>query len=122
MKLMLCRHCGDVVKMRAEARTCICGRSKGRYLEDNATVEQTEGSLSLALHNYDLRTAVEAFDESPAAWHPLMVFRAYLNPLSETDVRYVPAESPASGEPDDSSPEARTPPEAPPHDEDAPAT
>ena len=109
---MLCRHCGDVVKMLPEERACACGKSRGRYLADMSTVEQTEGTLSLALHNHDLRTAVSAYDEEPRLWHPLMVFRAYLNPLCESDVRYV------AGEPDDVSPEARTPPEAPPHDED----
>jgi hypothetical protein len=91
MKLLVCRSCGDIVRVRREARTCVCGRSSGRYLEDNATVEQTEGTLSIALHNHDLTSAVEAFDEAPQGWHPLMVFRAYLNPLCETDVRYTPA-------------------------------
>lgn len=125
MKLMLCRHCGDVVQMRPQVRVCVCGRSRGRYL-DQATVEQTEGSVSLALHNHDLRTAVEAFDENPAVWHPLMVFRAYVNPITEGDLRFAepgpddestdaPAgtlETPAG----DGAPEAHTPPEAPPDD------
>jgi hypothetical protein len=118
MKLMLCRQCGDVVQMRPELRACACGKSRGRYLADQATVEQTEGSLSIALHNHDLRTAVQAFDENPGPWHPLIVFRAYLNPLSENDVQYVPGEPVDTT--DDDSPEARTPPEAPPHPEDTP--
>lgn len=108
MKLMLCRACGDLVLIRPEPRQCLCGKATGQYLEDEATVVQTAGTLSIALHNHDLRTAVAAFDEAPGAWHPLMVFRAYLNPLSETDIRYL------APEPDDSSPEAHTPPEAPP--------
>jgi hypothetical protein len=44
---------------------------------------------TIALHNHDLRDALAALHESPDAWHPLMVFRAYLNPRCETDVRYV---------------------------------
>lgn len=90
MKLLLCRSCGDVIRMRPELRSCFCGVSSGRYLEDNSTVEQTEGSLSIALHNHDLRAALDAFDDTPEPWHPLFVFRAYLNPTSEPDVRYLP--------------------------------
>ena len=89
MKLLVCRNCGDVILMRPEARSCFCGKSSGRYLEDKSTVEQTAGTLSIALHNHDFHTAVAAFDEAPAGWHPMFVFRAYLNPLCETDVRYV---------------------------------
>ncbi len=90
MKLLLCLSCGDVVRMRPEARACWCGASSGRYLDDEI-VEQTDGALSIALHNHDLRAAIDAFGASPDAWHPLMVFRAYLNPRSEPDVRYVAA-------------------------------
>jgi len=39
---------------------------------------------------------VEAFDESPDAWHPLMVLRGYVNPRSEPDVKFVPAQSSVS--------------------------
>jgi hypothetical protein len=98
MKLMVCRSCGDVVLLRREPRQCACGQAQGRYLDDNSTVEQTEGTLSIALHNHDLRAAIDAFDVTPDGWHPLMVFRAYLNPLCETDVRYVPAADPPPGE------------------------
>ncbi|MEJ7599407.1 MAG: hypothetical protein WKG01_15985 [Kofleriaceae bacterium] len=90
MKLLLCRDCGDVIRMRPEVRACFCGAASGRYVDDEL-VEQTEGSISIALHNHDLRTALDAFDQSPDGWHPLMVFRAYLNPRSEPDVRYVPS-------------------------------
>lgn len=90
MKLLLCRACGDVIKLHPGApRSCLCGASSGRYLDDHATVEQTEGTISIALHNHDLRAAVEAFDDSPDGWHPLMVLRAYVNPRSEPDVRFV---------------------------------
>jgi len=70
VKLLYCPTCGDVVQMRPVLRSCLCGVSSGQYLEDGSTVEQV-------------------FRNEPAAWHPLMVFRAYLNPHSETDVVYV---------------------------------
>jgi hypothetical protein len=90
MKLLLCLACGDVIKLQPAPRSCLCGALSGRYLEDLSTVEQTEGSISIALHNHDLRAALEAFDASPDAWHPLMVFRAYVNPRTEPDVKFVP--------------------------------
>lgn len=95
MKLLLCLDCGDVVALRRELRTCACGAVRGRYLEDLATVEQSEGSISIALHNGDLGAAIEAFRKAPDAWRPAFCFRGFLNPRSEPDVRWVPAEPPA---------------------------
>lgn len=92
MKLLLCLDCGDVVALRPERRSCACGAVSGRYLDDLATVEQSEGSISIALHNGDLKAAIEAFRKTPDAWRPAFCFRAYLNPRCESDVRYVPAE------------------------------
>jgi hypothetical protein len=92
MKLLLCLNCTDVVKMHDEMRHCRCGQSSGRYLEDGSTVEQTRGSMSIALDNYGLRDAIGAFRSNPNEWHPLMVFRAFLNPLSEPDVVYLEPE------------------------------
>ena len=80
--------CADVVKMSGQLRHCQCGQSSGRYLDDGSTVEQTRGSISIALHNHELRDAISVFHD-PHEWHPLLVFRAFLNPLSETDVVYL---------------------------------
>ena len=89
MKLLYCPTCNDLVLMRPEPRTCFCGKSQGRYREDRSTVEQTIGTVSIALHNHDLRAAFETFFEDPSVWHPLMMFRAYINPHCESDVVYV---------------------------------
>lgn len=90
MKLLMCTSCFDVVRVRPEPRTCICGATTARYI-DNENVEQTAGSVSIALHNHDLRTALEAYAAAPDAWHPLFVFRAYINPTTEPDVKFVAA-------------------------------
>ncbi|MBA3540418.1 MAG: hypothetical protein H0T79_12470 [Deltaproteobacteria bacterium] len=96
MKLLHCLTCGDMILLRPEHRTCFCGASGGHYLEDGETVEQTAGTVSIALHNHDLRTAMQAFHHDPTVWSPLMVFRAYINPHCETDVRYVAPSPPAA--------------------------
>jgi len=89
MKLLLCPRCGDIVLVRRTPRSCVCGATRARYLADNNTIEQTRGSVSLALHGHELRDAVQIFAEQPEAWHPLFVFRAFLNPRCEADVRWV---------------------------------
>lgn len=89
MKLLLCLNCADVILMRGQTRHCQCGQSSGRYLDDGSTVEQTRGSMSIALDNHGLRDAISVFHSNPHSWHPLMVFRAFLNPLSEPDVIYL---------------------------------
>lgn len=38
MKLLYCQRCGDVVALRLESRTCICGASNGHYKEDQLHV------------------------------------------------------------------------------------
>jgi hypothetical protein len=76
--------------MRLETRQCLCGAARGRYLADRATVEQTVGSLSLALNNHDFSLAQEIFNEAAHQWSPFFVLRAYLNPTCENDVRWVP--------------------------------
>lgn len=90
MKLLLCTRCFDVIRMYPDPapRSCRCGAASGRYVDDE-NVEQTVGSISIALHNHDLRAALEAYRDAPGAWHPLFVFRAYINPTSEPDVAFV---------------------------------
>jgi len=34
MKLIYCPECQDIVKLTREDRTCLCGKSHGRYLND----------------------------------------------------------------------------------------
>jgi len=34
MKLIFCNECHDIVSMRYELRSCDCGRSQGRYVDE----------------------------------------------------------------------------------------
>ncbi len=34
MKLLRCRICDELVRLRGESQSCQCGASKGRYLDD----------------------------------------------------------------------------------------
>ncbi|MBB6053120.1 hypothetical protein [Armatimonas rosea] len=89
MKLLFCGYCHDIVRLFPERRTCHCGRSWGQYLEDNSTTIQTANTLSLGIANPDFWRAVEVYQESPEHFSPELSMRAWINPLTEEDVRYI---------------------------------
>lgn len=89
MKLLYCAHCGDVVRLFPEKRSCLCGKSWGYYEEDNATTVQTYPSLSLGVANPDFRSAMEFFSKDPNYFSPALSIRCWVNPLSEPDVKFV---------------------------------
>lgn len=89
MKLLYCPHCGDVVRLFPERRTCKCGKSWGQYLDDGSTTVQTWPSLSLGIANPDFQAAQQAFAASPETFSPLLAMRCWINPLSEPDVKLV---------------------------------
>lgn len=93
MKLLYCVHCGDVVRLFPEKRFCKCGKSWGNYLEDNSTTVQTYPSLSLGLANPDFQQALNAYVENPNYFSPVLAIRAWINPLSESDVTFVAGEA-----------------------------
>jgi len=80
------------VSLLPEKRFCKCGKSWGNYLEDNSTTVQTYPSLSLGLANPDFQQALNAFVENPNYFSPVLAIRAWVNPLSESDVTFVAGE------------------------------
>lgn len=58
MKLLLCVHCYDVVKMSTkELRKCDCGSVSGRYV-DHINVEVSGDPIVLGFNNSSLERAV----------------------------------------------------------------
>jgi len=92
LKLLYCGHCGDIVRLFSEKRTCLCGKSWGYYEEDNATTVQTYPGLSLGIANPDFETALNTFVENPRYFSPALAIRCWVNPISEADVKFVPGE------------------------------
>lgn len=92
MKLLYCAHCGDIVRLFPEKRYCRCGKSWGHYLEDNATTVQTWPGLSLGIANQDFSQAIEAFSNNSRYFSPILAMRCWINPLSESDVKFVAGE------------------------------
>jgi hypothetical protein len=92
LKLLYCAHCGDIVRLFPEKRSCRCGKSWGQYEEDNASTIQTYPGLSLAIANPDFEIALKTFVENPNYFSPAFSMRCWVNPLSEPDVKFVPGE------------------------------
>ncbi|GAA2357901.1 hypothetical protein [Dactylosporangium salmoneum] len=89
MKLLYCAHCGDIVRLFPEKRSCLCGKSWGHYLEDGATTVQTWPGLSLGIANPDFTQAQAAFGDDVTRFSPLLAMRCWINPVSEPDVKFV---------------------------------
>jgi hypothetical protein len=58
MKLILCPHCGDIVKLFREARSCRCGRSSGWYDDDEVTAIIDGEAIPMGIGNWSLERAV----------------------------------------------------------------
>jgi hypothetical protein len=59
MKLIICLECRDVVRLIInEERTCQCGKSGGRYLEDGLNAEYWGKAIPIGFANYSLAEAI----------------------------------------------------------------
>src|SRR4051794_35648995 len=112
MKLLYCAHCHDIVRLFPEPRTCQCGKSWGRYLEDGATTVQTWPSLSLGLANPDFSQAKRTFEAEPNAFSPMLSIRGWINPASEPDVKFVAGTELSDGKPTNDAANDATAPDA----------
>ena len=64
MKLLYCSTCNDVLKLRMEhMRSCHCGASWGRYLDDDLTAQLGGVAIPLGINNSSLQSAL---NERPA--------------------------------------------------------
>lgn len=61
MKLLFCRHCGDVVKLQRTIRRCKCRAVSGKYLPDGAHAVVSKDALVIGLANPDVVSATGVF-------------------------------------------------------------
>jgi hypothetical protein len=64
MKLLFCFTCNDVVKLNLVDRTCSCGQTRGKYLDDKNAEIKGPGVL-IALNNRTLEDAVRSYKKNP---------------------------------------------------------
>ncbi len=77
MKLFLCRHCQDVVKLTRHTRFCECGKSWATLGHDQLYGEYNGKAVPLGFDNRSLALAVK---HQPAT-HPLgLGFTAFVVP------------------------------------------
>lgn len=60
MKLLNCFLCNDIQLLTQELRTCKCGKSRGRYLEDNLTAEIEGYCRCLAILNQEYEQTLKS--------------------------------------------------------------
>lgn len=82
MKLIFCPHCQDVVKLQLGERTCMCGKSTGRYV-DSQYAEIGGAAIPIGFENGSFVAALERQPESGLG----SVFRAFVIPKSVPTVR-----------------------------------
>lgn len=58
MKLLYCKLCGDIVRLRGELRRCECGASTGRYT-GVLQAEISGSAIPLGFNNLDFFLALE---------------------------------------------------------------
>lgn len=77
MKLVLCIKCEGIFILKRDLRQCHCGKSQGRYLEDNLTAEVSgEHAVPLAFSNDSFIEALRNRPESGMGSN----FRAWVIP------------------------------------------
>lgn len=62
MKLLFCPECTDIVRLFSEPRTCRCGKSSGRYVDDNEAV-MTHG-IPIGIGNDTFTSAIRHRQDS----------------------------------------------------------
>lgn len=64
MKLLLCQDCGDVFSLTKVKRSCQCGETSGRYI-DNLNAEYSgDAAIPLGFHNTFFLNAIHNQPES----------------------------------------------------------
>lgn len=58
MKLLYCPQCHDIVALYQEKRSCLCGLSSGKYLDDRVTVKIDGAAIVLGFSNSEFFAAV----------------------------------------------------------------
>jgi hypothetical protein len=58
VKLIFCTECGDVVALRSEDRTCLCGRSGGVYGPDRLHATIRGAAIPLGFVNASFKAAL----------------------------------------------------------------
>lgn len=87
VKLFLCLLCHDVVRMTKEPRSCSCGHTQGRYVDD-LNAELTEGAIPIGFNSQSLADAIKLQPDSGSGER----FDAFVIPKDVPSIKRVPVE------------------------------
>ncbi len=76
MKLLLCKACNDVVRLRQHKRYCDCGMSSGHY-RDNVNIVKDGPCLLIGIDNSSLSSASQNVDNKNYDKRSLKAFVLY---------------------------------------------
>ena len=64
MKLLLCLDCTDIFVLRDINRTCICGKSSGKYIDDlNAEIKGNCKAIGFANDSFSTAYRIQKMDD-----------------------------------------------------------
>ena len=64
MKLLYCKDCSDLIELNRAERTCICGNTKGRYI-DSTNATYSGNCIPMGINNLSLVLAILSYEETP---------------------------------------------------------
>lgn len=77
VKLIICTHCRDIVKLTRIRRYCFCGRAYGQYLSDGVQAEIAGEAVPIGFANHSFQFALDNRPDEGAGF----VFEAFVIPV-----------------------------------------
>jgi hypothetical protein len=99
VKLIFCPECHDVRKLHRNGVTCWCGKSSGRYLEDDLHAEIAGKAIPLGIDNNTFAAAVRSRIQTPNGTRDDLDFTAFVIPADSPRVK-VKSTDPFEDDPD----------------------
>ena len=59
MKLLLCLDCDDIFNIDYEIKSCNCGATKGKYIDERNAIYSGINAIPLAFDNYSFAKAIK---------------------------------------------------------------
>lgn len=85
MKLLLCRRCQDVIRLKDIMRSCECGAVSGKYVDELNAVYSGVYAAPIGFANQSL---VDAVENRPVGEGPGKVFTAFVIPVNCPTLKY----------------------------------
>ena len=58
MKLLLCKNCQDIIRLTHTKKTCSCGKTSGRYIDNMLAIYCGDDAIPIGISNPSIKNAV----------------------------------------------------------------